>query len=110
MKTQVLDSLARRRLALGTFLLSCMTEAELALAQTTSTTGSLSEAESTATWVLNIFSPTLTLALLTILLIGCGLAVFFGRMSGSLFVKVLIGSVFVFGARTIAPKIVAIFS
>ena len=111
MKTPVLDSLARHRLALGTFLLSCMTEAELALAQTTtSTTGSLSEAESTATWVLNIFSPTLTLALLTILLIGCGLAVFFGRMSGSLFVKVLIGSVLVFGGRTIAPKIVAIFS
>ena len=72
-------------------------------------TGSLSEAESTATWVLKIFSPTLMLAVLTILLIGCGIAVYFGRMQSQLFVKILIGSILIFGASTIAPKIVAIF-
>jgi len=71
--------------------------------------GSLSEAENTATWVLNIFSPGLLLTLLTLLLIGCGLAVYFGRLSGQLFVKILIGSVLLFGARTIAPKIVSLF-
>ncbi len=71
--------------------------------------GSLSEAETTITWVLNIFSPVLLLALLTILLIGCGLAVYFGKISGGLFVKILIGSILVFGARTIAPKLVALF-
>ena len=69
----------------------------------------LSEAEGVGNWVLGIFSPALLLALLTILLIGCGIAVFFGRLSGGLFVKILIGSVLVFGARTIAPKIVALF-
>lgn len=69
----------------------------------------LSEAEGVGNWVLGIFSPALLLALLTLLLIGCGLAVFFGRLSGGLFVKILIGSVLVFGARTIAPKIVALF-
>jgi type IV secretory pathway VirB2 component (pilin) len=71
--------------------------------------GSLSEAENAATWVLNIFSPTLLLVLLTLLLIGCGLAVYFGRMTGKLFVSIMVGSVLVFGARTIAPRIVAIF-
>ena len=90
-------------------LLSCMAIAETELAHAQAAGGSLSEVESTATWVLNIFSPGLTLTLLTILLVGCGVAVFFGRMSGSLFVKVLVGSVFVFGARTIAPKITGIF-
>ena len=69
----------------------------------------LAEAESTVTWVLNIFSPALLLALLTILLIGCGLAVYMGKLSGSLFMKILVGSIFVFGARTLAPKIIALF-
>lgn len=71
--------------------------------------GSLAEAENTVTWVLNIFSPGLLLGLLTILLIGCGLAVYAGKLSSSLFVKILIGSILVFGARTIAPKLVALF-
>lgn len=71
--------------------------------------GSLAEVENTVTWVLNIFSPVLLLGLLTILLIGCGLAVYAGKLSSSLFVKILIGSIFVFGARTIAPKVVALF-
>ena len=86
------------------FILSCMatTMATPAFAQ-------LTEAEGTATWVLNIFSPALLLTLLTLLLIGCGLAVYMGKLSGSLFVKILIGSIFVFGARTLAPKIIALF-
>ena len=69
----------------------------------------LVEAENTVNWVLAIFSPALLLALLTILLIGCGLAVYLGKLSGSLFMKVLVGSIFVFGARTLAPKIIALF-
>ena len=69
----------------------------------------LTEAESTVTWVLNIFSPALLLGLLTILLIGCGLAVYMGKISGALFMKILVGSIFVFGARTLAPKIIALF-
>jgi len=69
----------------------------------------LAEAENTVNWVLAIFSPVLLLALLTILLIGCGLAVFMGKLSGSLFMKILVGSIFVFGARTLAPKIIALF-
>lgn len=69
--------------------------------------GSLVEAENTATWVLDIFSPALLLALLTIILIGSGLAVYFGRMSGGMFFKILIGSILIFGARNIAPRIIA---
>lgn len=69
----------------------------------------LAEAENTATWVLNIFSPALMLTILTILLIGCGVAVYLGKLSGELFTKILIGSIFVFGARTLAPKIIALF-
>ena len=69
----------------------------------------LTEAESTATWVLNIFSPALMLTILTILLIGCGVAVYLGKLSGGLFTKILIGSIFVFGARTLAPKIISLF-
>ena len=69
----------------------------------------LVEAESLVTWVLNIFSPALLLGLLTILLIGCGLAVYMGKLSGGLFMKILVGSIFVFGARTLAPKIIALF-
>ena len=69
----------------------------------------LAEAENTTNWVLAIFSPALLLSLLTILLIGCGLAVYLGKLSGSLFMKILVGSVFVFGARTLAPKIIALF-
>ena len=69
----------------------------------------LTEAESTVAWVLAIFSPALLLGLLTILLIGCGLAVFMGKLSGGLFMKILVGSIFVFGARTLAPKIIALF-
>jgi type IV secretory pathway VirB2 component (pilin) len=86
------------------FILSCMatTMATPAFAQ-------LTETEGVATWVLNIFSPALLLTLLTVLLIGCGLAVYLGKLSGGLFVKILIGSIFVFGARTIAPKIIALF-
>ena len=38
----------------------------------------LAEAENTVLWVLNIFSPALLLGLLSILLIGCGLAVYLG--------------------------------
>jgi type IV secretory pathway VirB2 component (pilin) len=87
------------------WLVGCMV-----LAQTqTPAWASLSEAEGTATWVLNIFSPGLLLTMLTLLLIGCGLAVYFGKMSGQMFVKILIGSILIFGARTIAPKIVALF-
>jgi len=91
------------------FLLSCMAIAETELAHAQAAGGSLSEVENTATWVLNIFSPGLLLTLLTILLVGSGIAVFFGRMSGSLAVKILIGSVLVFGARTIGPKLSTIF-
>ena len=69
----------------------------------------LTEAENTANWVLAIFSPALLLTLLTILMIGCGLAVYMGKITGSLFMKILLGSVFVFGARTLAPKIIALF-
>lgn len=69
----------------------------------------LTEAESTATWVLNIFSPALMLTILTIVLIGCGVAVYLGKLSGGLFTKILIGSIFIFGARTLAPKIIALF-
>jgi len=86
------------------FVATCMTAllASPAFAQ-------LVEAESTVNWVLAIFSPALLLALLTILLIGCGLAVYMGKLSGSLFMKILVGSIFVFGARTLAPKIIALF-
>lgn len=86
------------------FLATCIatTMASPAFAQ-------LTEAESTATWVLNIFSPALMLTVLTILLIGCGVATYLGKLSGSLFTKILIGSIFVFGARTLAPKIIALF-
>lgn len=69
----------------------------------------LAEAENTTNWVLAIFSPALLLSLLTILLIGCGLAVYLGKLSGSLFMKILVGSIFVFGARSLAPKIIALF-
>jgi type IV secretory pathway VirB2 component (pilin) len=69
----------------------------------------LTEAESTATWVLSIFSPTLLLTFLTLLLIGCGLAVYLGRLSVGLFLKILLGSILVFGARSIAGKIIALF-
>ena len=71
--------------------------------------GSLAEVETTATWVLNIFSPTLLLVFLTLLLIGCGLAVYLGRMGGQMFMKIMVGSVLVFGARSIAPKIIGLF-
>lgn len=86
------------------YLLSCAaaTMATPAFAQ-------LTEAESTATWVLNIFSPALMLTILTILLIGCGVAVYMGKLSGGLFIKILIGSILIFGARTLAPKIIALF-
>ncbi len=86
------------------YLLSCVaaTMATPAFAQ-------LTEVENTATWVLDIFSPALMLLILTILLIGVGIAVYFGKLSGGLFVKILIGSILIFGARTIAPKIVALF-
>lgn len=86
------------------FILSCMatTMATPAFAQ-------LTEAESVTTWVLNIFSPALLLGVLTILLIGSGIAVFLGKLSGGLFVKILVGSIFVFGARSIAPKLIALF-
>ncbi len=69
----------------------------------------LAEAENVTNWVLAIFSPALLLGLLTILLIGCGLAVYLGRLSGGLFLKVLVGSIFVFGARSLAPKLIALF-
>jgi type IV secretion system protein VirB2 len=93
---------ARQRVRL--YILSCMaaTMATPAFAQ-------LTEAESTATWVLNIFSPALLLTFLTILLIGCGIAVYMGKLSGGMFIKILVGSIFVFGARTLAPKIIALF-
>lgn len=70
----------------------------------------LAEVENAGTWVLAIFSPAILLIGLTILLIGCGLAVWFGRMTGGLFVKILLGSILVFGARTIAPQLVAAFA
>lgn len=109
MDTRLSKTRRRRPLqAVGTYLLSCMALAEVELAHAGGA-GSLSEVEDTATWVLNIFSPGLLLTFLTVLLIGCGIAVYFGRLSGSLFVKILIGSVLVFGARTIAPKLVSLF-
>ena len=86
------------------FILSCM-----AATMSTSAFAQLTEAESTATWVLNIFSPALLLTLLTLLLVGCGIAVYLGKLSGGLFAKILIGSIFIFGARSIAPKIIALF-
>jgi type IV secretory pathway VirB2 component (pilin) len=86
------------------FLLSCM-----AAATATPAFAQLAEAENTANWVLAIFSPALMLAFLTILLIGCGIAVYMGKISGGLFVKILVGSILIFGARTIAPRIVALF-
>lgn len=86
------------------FILSC-----IAATMATPAFAQLTEAESTATWVLNIFSPALLLTLLTMLLIGCGIAVYLGKLSGGLFVKILVGSIFIFGARTIAPKIIALF-
>jgi type IV secretory pathway VirB2 component (pilin) len=102
---------ATQRARMAAYLLGCMVAAEnqLAFAGGGGGGGSLTEVETTATWVLNIFSPALLLVLLTLLLIGCGIAVYFGRMSGQLFVKILIGSVLIFGARTIAPKIIALF-
>ncbi len=66
----------------------------------------LSEAENLALWIEDIFSPGLMLSALIILIIGVGLAIWFGRMSGGLFVKILVGALLVFGARTIAPKII----
>jgi type IV secretory pathway VirB2 component (pilin) len=109
MNTQLTEAQSPRRpLGVTAYLLSCMALAEAELAHA-GAGGSLSEVEDTATFVLDIFSPGLLLTLLTLLLVGCGLAVYFGRMSGSLFVKILLGSVLVFGARTIAPKLVALF-
>jgi len=93
-----------RSLHVRIFVATCVTAllASPAFAQ-------LAEAENTVNWVLAIFSPALLLGLLTILLVGCGLAVYMGKLSGSLFMKILVGSVFVFGARTLAPKIIALF-
>lgn len=65
----------------------------------------LSEVENTVLWVEDIFSPVLLLSALIILCIGCGLAFMFGRMSGGLFVRILGGSILIFGARTIAAKL-----
>jgi hypothetical protein len=106
--TSVIARPGRRTLRPVEFLVSCvaLAESHLAFAQAA---GSLSEAESAFTWVLNIFSPALLLTALTLLLIGCGIAVYYGRLTGMTFVKIMIGSLFIFGARTIAPKIVAIF-
>lgn len=86
------------------FLFSCMaaTMATPAFAQ-------LAEAENAGNWVLAIFSPALMLIFLTLLLIGCGIAVFMGKISGGLFVKIILGSILIFGARTIAPRIASIF-
>ena len=68
----------------------------------------LTEVENTVLWVEDIFSPALLLSALIILCIGCGIAFMFGRMSGGLFVRILVGSILIFGARTIAPKLAAI--
>ncbi len=86
------------------FLLSCM-----AATMVTPAFAQLVEAENTGKWVLAIFSPALMLIFLTLLLIGCGIAVFMGKLSGGLFVKIILGSILIFGARTIAPRIAAIF-
>lgn len=107
---QGIKQVSRIRNQARSWLVGCMAlaQAELALAGGGGGGGgSLVEAENTATWVLDIFSPALTLALLTILLIGSGIAVYFGRMSGGMFFKILIGSILVFGARNIAPRIIA---
>lgn len=88
----------------GRYLLSCV-----AAMSATPAFAQLSEAESTATWVLDIFSPALMLAILTIFLIGCGIAVWMGKLSGGMFIKLLLGAILVFGARTVAPKIIALF-
>ena len=80
------------------------------LLASTAARAQLTEVENAGTWVLAIFSPAILLIGLTVLLIGCGLAVWFGRMTGGLFVKILLGSLLVFGARTIAPQLVAAFA
>lgn len=94
-----------RKAQVAAWMLGAMalTQSQLALA------GSLAEVEDTAQFVLDIFSPGLLLVLLTLLLIGCGLAVYAGKMTGKMFLTILIGSVLIFGARTIAPKIIALF-
>lgn len=91
------------------WLLGSMALAQTRMAYAGGGGGSLTEVEGTAAWVLNIFSPGLLLTLLTILLIGCGIAVYLGKMGGQLFLRILIGSILVFGGRTIAPKLIALF-
>lgn len=104
MPRTILFPVTQARKNVHLYLVSCVaaTVATPAFAQ-------LTEAENTATWVLDIFSPALMLTILTILLVGCGIAVYMGKLSGGLFVKILIGSILVFGARTLAPKIIALF-
>ena len=70
----------------------------------------LTEGENTANWFLALFSPALCLTLLTIVLIVSGFLLWSGRLTGKMFGLIMGGSVLIFGGRTIAPKIVAIFS
>jgi hypothetical protein len=70
----------------------------------------LVEGENTANWFLALFSPALCLALLTIVLIVTGLLLWMGKLAGRTFGLIMGGSILVFGGRTIAPKIIAIFS
>jgi type IV secretory pathway VirB2 component (pilin) len=101
------QAIRNRKAQIAAWMLGAMalTESQLAVAGG----GSLSEVEDTAQWVLDIFSPGLLLILITLLLIGCGIAVWAGKMTGKMFLTILVGSIFVFGARTIGPKIVALF-
>lgn len=103
----VVSAVRNQKANIAAWMLGAMTltQSQLALAGG----GSLSEVETTAQWVLDIFSPGLLLIAITILLIGCGLAVWAGKMTGKMFVTILAGSILVFGARTIGPKIVALF-
>jgi type IV secretory pathway VirB2 component (pilin) len=81
----------------------------LALGYASGSRAQLAEAENAATWVLMIFSPALLLAILTVALVIVGILCWSGRLSARVFVWFLIGAVFIFGARTIAPQIASAF-
>ena len=60
----------------------------------------LTEADDTANWFLALFSPTLLLALLTIVLIVTGFMVWAGRITPKTFGGILGGCISIFGARS----------
>lgn len=85
------------------------TAAAVAIGYAAAAHAQLAEAENAATWVLQIFSPVLLLAILTVALVIVGILCWSGRLSARVFVWFLIGAVFIFGARTIAPQIATAF-